>query len=300
MRIAVTGGPGQLVLSLLERGPLQHHDVVAVGPPELDLAAPDDALILSALAAVRPDAVVNAAAFTAVDKAESEAALAQSINADGAGAVARAAATLGVPLVHVSTDYVFSGDATGPYAEGDATGPTGVYGRTKLAGEQAVLAAGADHAILRTAWVYSPFGANFVKTMLRLADTRDELGVVDDQYGNPTSALDLADAVLAVAERLCADADPALRGLFHATGAGDGSWADLAQAVFEGSARAGGPSARVNRITTAQYPTPARRPANSRLNCDKLELLHGLRLPDWRISAAAVTARLIHEGTYQS
>ena len=172
MRIVVTGGPGQLVLSLIERGAAraaEHFEVIAVGPPELDLALPDDERIFAALAAARPDAIVNAAAHTAVDKAESERDLAFAINATGAGAVARAAARLGVPIVHVSTDYVFSGDKPEPYTEDDAPAPTGVYGASKLAGEQAVLASGADAAILRTAWLYSPFGANFVKTMLRLA-----------------------------------------------------------------------------------------------------------------------------------
>ncbi len=297
MRIAVTGGPGQLVLSMAERGPLARHEVVAVGPPELDLSAPDDDAIHAALAAAKPDAIVNAAAHTAVDKAEGEPELAFAINAAGAGAVARAAARLGVPLVHVSTDYVFNGDKAEPYVETDETGPTGVYGASKLAGEQAVMASGADFAILRTAWVYSPFGANFVKTMLRLAKTRDELGVVDDQRGCPTSALDLADAAIAVLGNLKTNLDPALRGLFHATGSGEGTWADLAVAVFATSSARGGPSAHVNRILTADYPTPAKRPANSRLDCSKLAATHGVRLPDWRQGVEQVTTRLVREGT---
>jgi dTDP-4-dehydrorhamnose reductase len=298
LRIVVTGGPGQLVLSLIERGAArtsEAFEVIAVGPPELDLAAPDDERILAALAAARPDAIVNAAAHTAVDKAESERELAFAINAAGAGAVARAAARLGVPLVHVSTDYVFSGDKLEPYGESDATGPTGVYGASKLAGEAAVLASGADAAILRTAWVYSPFGANFVKTMLRLAETREEVGVVADQRGNPTNALDLADAVLTVAANLAADSAPELRGLFHATGSGEASWAEFAEAIFAASAAQGGRSARVRHITTAEYPTPARRPANSRLDCSRLEQRHGVRLPDWHGSTQAVVARLVAE-----
>lgn len=296
MRVAVTGGPGQLVLSLIERGEMSGDvTVVAVGPPELDLAAPDDDAIHAALAAAQPDAIVNAAAHTAVDKAESERDLAFAINAQGAGAVARAAARLGVPLVHISTDYVFSGDNPEPYNENDTPAPTGVYGASKLAGEQAVLAAGTDAAILRTAWVYSPFGANFVKTMLRLAQSRDELGVVADQRGNPTSALDLADAVLAVAGNLRRDPAPGLRGLFHATGSGEASWAEFAQAIFAASAEHGGPSARVKSITTVEYPTPARRPANSRLDCRRLAQRHGVRLPDWRRSTDAVVARLVRE-----
>jgi len=295
MRIAVTGGTGQLVNSMAERGSLAGHDVIAVGPPVLDLALPNDDAVHAALDAARADVIVNAAAHTAVDKAESEPDLAFAINADGAGAVARAAARIGVPLVHISTDYVFSGDKVEPYVEGDATGPTGVYGASKLAGEEAVLASRADVAILRTAWVYSPFGANFVKTMLRLAESRDEVGVVGDQYGNPTNALDLADAVIAVAHHLAEGADTRHRGIFHATGDGDGTWADLAGAVFAASAANGGPSAQVKPITTADYPTPARRPRNSRLDCTALFERHGVRLPDWRISVAAVTARLLRE-----
>ena len=295
MRIAVTGGTGQLVRSIAERGPLAGHDVIAVGRPALDLALPDDDAVHAALDAARPDVIVNAAAHTAVDKAEGEPDLAFAINAAGAGAVARAAARIGVPLVHISTDYVFSGDKTQPYVESDPTGPTGVYGASKLAGEQSVLASGADVAILRTAWVYSPFGANFVKTMLRLAEARDEVGVVGDQHGNPTSALDLADAVIAVAQHLTEGRDARHRGIFHATGAGEGTWADLAETVFAASAANGGPSARVKRIATADYPTPARRPSNSRLDCTALFERHGVRLPDWRTSAAAVTARLLHE-----
>lgn len=294
----MTGGPGQLVLSLVERGAAygsERFDVVAVGPPELDLAAPDDDRVHAALAAARPDVIVNAAAHTAVDKAEREPELAFAINADGAGAVARAAARLGVPLVHVSTDYVFSGDKPEPYLESDATGPTGVYGASKLAGETAVLASGADAAILRTAWVYSPFGTNFVKTMLRLAQTREELGVVADQRGNPTNALDLADAVLTVAANLKTDPAAGLRGLFHATGSGEASWAEFAAAIFAASAAQGGPAARVMPITSAEYPTLARRPGNSRLDCNRLAQRHGVRLPHWRGSTNAVVARLVHE-----
>lgn len=300
MRIVVTGGPGQLVLSMAERGVIAGHEVVAVGPPELDLSAPVDDAIHAALAAARPDAIVNAAAHTAVDKAESERDLAFAINAAGAGAVARAAARLDVPLVHVSTDYVFSGDKAVPYVESDETAPTGVYGASKLAGEYAVMASGADFAILRTAWVYSPFGANFVKTILRLAETRDELGVVDDQRGCPTSALDLADAAIAVAANLKARPDLALRGLFHAAGSGEGSWADFAVAVIATSLAHGGPGARVNRIATADYATPATRPANSRLDCSKLAAAHAVLLPDWRHSVEQVTARLVREGTVTS
>ena len=297
MRIVVTGGPfGQVLESLLEIGPGAGHEIVPLGPPELDLAG-DEGAILDAIRAARPGAIVSAAAYTAVDKAESEVELAHAINARGAGAVASAARELGVPLAHISTDYVFDGMKAAPYVEDDRTGPTSVYGASKLAGEQAVLAAYDNAVILRTAWVYSPFSTNFVKTMLRLAEDREELGVVADQRGNPTSALDIAGTVIAVLENLAKSTDPALRGLFHMTGSGEASWAEFAEAIFAASALAGGPTARVRAITTQDYPTPAKRPANSRLDSSKLARVHGVRLPEWRKSTEIVVRRLV--GTNQ-
>lgn len=294
MRIAVTGRNGQVVRSLLERGAAARHEVVALGRPELDLAG-EAAAILDAIDAARPDIVVSAAAYTAVDKAEVEPELAFAINERGAGAVARAARLLGVPLIHLSTDYVFDGAKEGPYVEEDATEPTGVYGKSKLAGEAAVQVEQANSAILRTAWVYSPFGANFIKTMLRLASDRDQISVVADQRGNPTSALDIAEGVLAVAANLVRDTDPELRGIFHMTAAGEASWAEFAEAVFDSAGRRGGPHANVKHITTAEYPTPARRPANSRLDCGKIARAHGIRLADWRSSADSVVERLLNQ-----
>jgi len=296
MRIAVTGREGQVVRSLMERGPELGHQILPVGRPELDLGG-DEQSIRDALAATAPDIIVSAAAYTAVDRAESEPDLAFAVNDAGALAVARTAKELGVPLVHLSTDYVFDGAANAPYAETDPTGPTGIYGASKLAGEEAVLTTTDDAAILRTAWVYSPFGANFVKTMLRLAGDRDEIAVVADQRGNPTNALDIADGVLRVAVNLVSSDDSGLRGRFHMTTSGEASWADFAEAIFAASAAAGGPSARVRRITTAEYPTPARRPANSRLDTSKLAQAHGVRLPDWRTSLPSVVQRLLGETT---
>ena len=174
--------------------------------------------------------IVNAAAYTAVDKAEAEEAVATHVNGDGAGHVAEAAARLRVPLLHLSTDYVFDGVLDRPYREDDPTAPAGAYGRSKLAGEKLVAERCEDSVILRTAWVYSPFGANFVRTMLRLNETRDEVGVVADQRGNPTSALDIADALIAIAARVKDDSSPALRGVFHMTGSGEATWADFAEA----------------------------------------------------------------------
>jgi len=293
MRIVVTGVAGQVARSLVERGMALGHVVLPLGRPHLDLASGDAEAIRAVLEMTRPEAIVSAAAYTAVDKAESEPELAFAINATGAGHVAQAAASLGVPLVQLSTDYVFSGEGSRAWREDDPTGPQGVYGATKLAGERAILAACPNSAVLRTAWVYSPFGSNFVKTMLRLAETRDEVGVVADQIGNPTSALDIADGVLAVAANLIGRADPALRGVFHMAGAGEASWADLAEAVFAASAARGGSAAQVRRIAASDYPTPARRPANSRLDCTRLAGIHGVRLPQWRGSLETVIDRLV-------
>jgi dTDP-4-dehydrorhamnose reductase len=292
MRIAVTGKTGQVVTSLVERGTVSGHEVIALGRPELDLA--DPASVLRALETAQPDAIVSAAAYTAVDGAESETELAHAVNGAGAGVVARAAKTLGVPLVHISTDYVFDGALDRPYVESDSTGPTGVYGASKLSGEEAVLDIyPKGSAVLRVAWVYSPFGGNFVKTMLRLAGDRDEISVVADQIGNPTSALAIADGVLKVAQNLAASGDSALRGVFHMTAAGEASWADFAQGIFVVSAANGGPFATVRYITTADYPTPAVRPANSRLDNSLIASIHGVTLPDWRRSLKTVVLRLL-------
>ena len=290
MRIAVTGLTGQVVSALLERAP-RAVAMIALGRPQLDLSMREP--VLATLRSARCDAIVNAAAYTAVERAESEPEIARRINGAGAGYVAEIAAELGVPLVHLSTDYVFDGALGRPYREDDPTGPTGAYGRSKLAGEQKIASIHANHAILRTAWVYSPFGSNFVKTMLRLGETRTEVGVVADQIGNPTSALDIADAVLTVAMRLHADADPRLRGVFHMTGTGEASWADFAEEIFQQAEKRGRSPVRVNRIATVDYPTPARRPANSRLDTAKLREIHGVALPDWRVSLAGCIARLV-------
>ena len=295
MRIVVTGRDGQVARSLIERAPGRGFEVVPIGRPEFDLAGPADG-IASAIADARPDVIISAAAYTQVDKAESEPELAFAINEHGARAVAQAARRLAVPLIHLSTDYVFDGTKASPYVEDDPAAPPGVYGASKLAGEGAVLAEHPNTAVLRTAWVYSPFGANFVKTMLRLAASRDEIGVVADQIGNPTSALDIAGGILTVAANLRAGSDPGLRGIFHMTAAGEASWAEVAEAVFAASAEAGGPTASVKRIRTADYPTEAKRPANSRLDCGKLARAHGVRLPEWRLSVKEVVNRLVQAG----
>lgn len=295
-RMVVTGREGQVVRSLLERGALNDRfEIVALGRPEIDLRNPDG--VSAAFRLVQPDIIVSAAAYTAVDRAETEEAEANAINAIAPGRIAGVAADLGIPIIHLSTDYVFDGEKPGPYLETDPVGPASAYGRTKLAGERAVAEATDNHVILRTAWVYSPFGRNFLKTMLTLAESRDQVNVVDDQRGNPTSALDIADGILTVAGNFLDSDALQLRGIFHMTGSGSASWADFAAEIFAASAKQGGPSATVGRIPSSAYPTPARRPANSQLDCGKLERVHGVRLDDWKCAAAETVARLVRDGT---
>jgi dTDP-4-dehydrorhamnose reductase len=284
MRIAVTGRGGQLASAMLERAAgLSDVSLMAFMRPAVDLVRPDT--ILPELRKVAPDIVVNAAAYTAVDQAESEPAVAMAVNGDGAGAVAAASRALGVPIVQISTDYVFDGMNPWPYKEDDGVNPLGAYGRSKLAGERAVAAANPDHVILRTAWIYAAEGRNFLRTMLRLAETKQEIGVVADQHGSPGYAPDLAEAVLKVCRNVTSHPHRAdMRGTFHMAGGSEATWADFAEAIFAGSAERGGPTAVVRRITTAQYPTPAQRPLNARLDCSKLLAVHGIALPDWRDS----------------
>jgi dTDP-4-dehydrorhamnose reductase len=292
MRIAVTGRNGQVVQSLLERAAGTDIEITTIARPDVDLARP--ASVEAALLALRPDAVVSAAAYTAVDLAESEPEQARAVNCAGAGAVAKAARELGIPLVHLSTDYVFDGNLDRPYSETDPTGPVGIYGQTKLDGERAVAAATDNYAILRTAWVYSPFGKNFARTMLTLASKRDEISVVGDQRGSPTNALDIADGVLSAARHLVAHPGASeLRGIFHMTGGGEATWAEFAEAIFAASRAVNGPSARVIPIPSSAYPTPAKRPANSRLDNSKLAREHDIRLPLWRDSLSGTVARLV-------
>ncbi|WP_128291937.1 dTDP-4-dehydrorhamnose reductase [Afifella aestuarii] len=294
MRIVVTGKDGQVARALIAAGTRSDAtEIIAVGRPELDLARPET--IAPAIAAARPDVVVSAAAYTAVDQAEDEPDQAFLINEKGAGEVARAARELGVPIIHLSTDYVFSGDGAEPYDEAMATGPKGVYGASKLAGEQAVAAANANHLILRVAWVYSPYGKNFVKTMLRLAEGRDQLSVVDDQIGNPTSAEDIADAVLAISRHWQKAGAARPNGLYHFVGSGETSWCGFAREIFRVSGTLSGPTAEVAAITTAEFPTKAARPKNSRLDCRRFATDFGHAAPPWQESTARVVNTLLRD-----
>lgn len=288
MRILVTGTRGQLVTSLVElAADMPDVSLVRVGRPGFDLLDPSS--VRRAILAAKPDIVVSAAAYTAVDRAEDERDQAYQVNVVGAACVAEAAAALRVPVIHVSTDYVFSGESAHSYREGDEAEPKTVYGYTKLRGEHAVASANPRHIILRTSWVYSPFGTNFVRTMLRLAAERRVIAVVADQWGNPTSALDLAAAILLVATHPARDR----YGIYHVAGEGETNWAGLARHVFRASADLGGPSAEVKDIATTEYRTKARRPLNSRLCCDRFERTFGWRAPPWQVSTDAVVRRIL-------
>ncbi|RVB80555.1 MULTISPECIES: dTDP-4-dehydrorhamnose reductase [unclassified Mesorhizobium] len=292
MRLVVTGREGQVVSSLVERA-RTHADieVVTLGRPELDLAKPET--IERALVATRPDLVVSAAAYTAVDQAEDEPDLAFAVNGIGAGHVAAAAARIGAPVIHLSTDYVFDGSGEGAYVEEDEPAPRSVYGASKLAGEHAVAKANPRHLILRTAWVYSPFGRNFVKTMLKLAADRDEIAVVADQWGNPTSALDIADAILHVAAMLHGNKGFASFGVYHLAGTGETNWSGFARHILDTSRVLGGPDAVVRDIAMKDYPTKAQRPANSRLSSAKFADAFGWNLPEWRGATGRVVEQLL-------
>lgn len=285
-RILVTGRGGQLATGLEAALPTQGFEAILVGQPEFEFDWPDT--VVAAFAAARPDAVVNCAAWTAVDAAEDDEAAAFRANAQGPALLARLCEAARVPLVQVSTDYVFDGLQGAPYTEADAPNPLGAYGRTKLAGEWAALAGAERVAIIRTAWVFSPIGRNFVRTMLAAGAARPELKVVADQIGNPTAAPDLADAIGAVLARLRDGGwQAAHRGVFHAVGSGEASWHGLAEAVF-----AGRPGPRILPIATADWPTRAVRPADARLDCGKLARVFSVALPPWEAGLARVLRAL--------
>lgn len=277
--ILVFGKTGQVATELARRAP----NACFLGRKEADLS--DPAACADAIRVHTPSAVINAAAYTAVDRAEDEEELAGVINGAAPGAMAEACAALGIPLVHISTDYVFDGAGEAPFTPQAPVAPLGAYGRTKLLGEEAVRTAGGPHAILRTSWVFSAHGANFLKTMLRVGATRDSLNVVTDQIGGPTPAGAIAAACLSLTMRL--EAEQGLSGTYHFSGAPDVSWADFARTIFA----AAGMTCTVHDIPTTDYPTPAARPLNSRLDCSTTEAL-GIPRPDWRAAVANIVKEL--------
>lgn len=287
-RILVTGQGGQLATGLAESLPTMGFEALLVGQPDFEFDKPET--VVAAFAALRPDAVVNGAAWTAVDAAEDDEAGAFRANALGPALVARLCAEAGLPLLQISTDYVYDGLKGAPYLETDLPNPLGAYGRTKLAGEWAALAANPMTAVLRTAWVFSPVGRNFVRTMLALGATRPELRVVADQHGHPTAAPDLADAITAVLARIRDGGwQPQYRGVFHARAEGATNWHAFAEAIFEGA----GP--RVLPIATHEYPVKAMRPADGRMDGTKLRETFGVVLPSWQQGLARVL-RALHPG----
>lgn len=291
MRVLVTGKNGQLATALAEAATADAGiDVVAMGRETLNIC--DASSVQRAVGEVAPDIIISAAAYTAVDKAETEQQQAFAANEAGPRFLAAAAAKLDIPIIHISTDYVFDGSKSGPYVEDDAVAPAGVYGASKLAGEIAVAEANPKHLIFRTAWVYSATGHNFVKTMLHLASDRDQLNVVDDQRGNPSYAPHLAAAILDVVRKILGDPSFQSWGVYHLAGTGTTTWCGLAREVFRCSEAAGGPQAEVGPITTSDYPTPAKRPANSQLDCSKAKDTFDVELPEWQTGVADCVARL--------
>lgn len=292
-KVLIVGAGGQ-VGTELRRTLAGQGEIVGVDRGEIDLA--DESAIRALLRRERPGLIVNAAAYTAVDKAESEPDAAYAVNARAPAVLAQEAAALGAWLIHYSTDYVYAGDKAGPYVETDPTGPLGVYGASKLAGDQAIAAVGGQHIVLRTSWVYGAHGGNFVKTMIRLARERETLTVVADQFGAPTSARQIADITAQIAAKLPEDDDDALSGVYHLQGGGEASWHEFAGAIVEQLREADAASVRcteVKAIPTSAYPTPAKRPANSRLDCSKLKQTFGVNLAGWRVELAERFAEIL-------
>jgi dTDP-4-dehydrorhamnose reductase len=256
--------------------------MVAVGRPELDLG--DGEGIDRVMATVDASAIINAAAYTAVDAAEAQPTQAFGVNCGGAALLAEVAARRGIPFIHISTDYVFDGTNPSPYREDDVPSPLNIYGSSKLAGEAAVFKVNPRAAVIRTSWVYSPYGNNFVRTMLRLSRTQPMVRVVDDQRGTPTSAADLAEAVLAIVGQLRSASGCDKAGIYHLAGRGETSWYGFAAAIFAGLTRRARPVPNLQAVTTADYATAARRPKNSCLDSSKAERMFGVRLPLWQSS----------------
>lgn len=293
IRAVVTGFAGQVASALAAKA---HREAdlhfTFLGRPQFDLEAPD--AMADEIRRLAPDVVLSVAAYTDVDAAEDEPDKAMVINGHAPGVLAAAAAGLNIPIIHLSTDYVFSGKGNRPFTESDKTAPVTHYGRSKLRGEEEVARATPKHIILRTAWVYSSLGNNFVKTMLRMANERAQISVVNDQIGNPTSAADIADAIVGIlrSPSLCRPEESAF-GIFHMAGAEEASWCAFAEEIFRLSAQAGGPSAEVQPIPSSAYPTKARRPLNSRLDCSRLQAVFHHTVPGYAQALPAVVAALL-------
>lgn len=288
-RVLVTGGTGQLGTALQRHRWPEGWQAIGLGSGELDLADPD--AVTSCIHDGKWAAVINCAAYTAADRAEDDMVAAWQVNAMGPAALAQACKSAHIPIIQISTDYVFGGDEHGARQPHDPVGPLSVYGASKVGGELAVASSGARHAIVRTSWLFSEYGHNFVRTMLRVAGERDQLGVVDDQYGGPTSAVDLAAVLAVIAVRMVEDpAKP--NGTYHFSNAGGATWADFAREIFSISSQLGGPTAVVNKISSGEYPTKARRPANSLLDTKTISIDYGVQPRPWQ-AALAETLHII-------
>jgi dTDP-4-dehydrorhamnose reductase len=291
-RVFIAGEHGQIAQALARAYNLRGDHVTLVGRSSISVT--DQRRLTAAVIDFNPKLVVNAAAYTAVDKAEDDKEAAFAINRDGAGFVAAAADAAGAPIIHLSSDYVFDGTKRVPYLETDPTNPLNVYGESKLAGEMAVASCTNNHVILRTSWVCSPIGHNFVKTMLRLARDRDEVAVVDDQWGSPTFAADLAAEIILIGDKLMSVDDRSqFCGTYHTSGAGETTWYQFAREIMIQSAAKGGPSCRVRAIASSEYPTRAKRPAYSCLNCSKINRVFDISLPQWETSLSACIDLLV-------
>ncbi|MEO0955521.1 MAG: dTDP-4-dehydrorhamnose reductase [Pseudomonadota bacterium] len=291
MKILCIGENGQVARSLIQTASSMDINLNARGRAQLDLLDRDS--IVRSVTEVSPSIIINAGAYTAVDKAESDVDAAMDLNARAPRHLAEIAEDHSIPLIHYSTDYVFDGEHTEPYDEDHEVSPSSVYGRSKLLGENAIAESTSRFIILRTAWVYGPYGNNFVKTMLRLAQDRAEVSVVCDQLGNPTSSLDIARATLKICQKLNETEGSHVWGRFHMVGSGTASWAEFAQEIFDISSTLNGPTASVRSITSEEYPSPVKRPMNSRLNCSKLEETYGVSLPEWKTSLAETIDLLV-------
>ncbi|MEZ9487491.1 dTDP-4-dehydrorhamnose reductase [Vibrio breoganii] len=282
MRVLVTGCNGQVGHCLVKQL-TSRVELLAVDRAELDITNQSEVEAL--VSEFKPSFIINAAAHTAVDKAEEEEVLSFAVNCDGPKFLAESAALVGATLMHISTDYVFPGNKDGVYREDDATGPLGVYGKSKLAGELAIAEKADNFIILRTAWVFGEHGHNFVKTMLRLGKDRDALNIVGDQYGGPTYAGDIASALISMMNQLSKDDDPSLYGIYHFSGAPHVSWCEFAKSIFQEAEKSGLFEApKVTSITTEMYPTPAARPANSKMDCTKIESAFNIKPSDWHLA----------------
>lgn len=293
MKILVAGRHGQIAQSLIERVvAFPQFELTAMGRPQADLKRPQ--ALRRLIENLRPALIINAAAYTAVDMAENDP-TAFLVNRDGARSLAEAASAVEARLIHLSTDYVFDGSGDVPRDENASTGPINAYGRSKLEGEEAVRAVFFETTIVRTAWVYSPFGTNFVRTMMNAAKTGNCLSVVADQFGSPTSALDVADGLLALAGHISAGSNIGRGETYHLAGSPSASWAQFAQAIMAECAAIGEPSAKIDPIPSELWPTPATRPRNSRLDSNKFARDVGYIMPQWPRSLAAVVHRIAEE-----